>query len=341
MIKDLLGRSLGSVRISVTDRCNLRCRYCMPEDEYVWLARSSILAYEDIARLARVFAGLGITKLRLTGGEPLLRQDLPTLVRMLAGVSGITDLALTTNGLLLARQAAALRDAGLHRVTVSIDTLRPDRMQSFAKSDRHGEVLAGIAEARAVGLAPVKLNSVVVRGFNDDEIIALHDFAREQGAELRFIEYMDVGGATLWSRDAVVSRTEILSVVQDRYGVAAPVSDPDNPAAPAERFRLADGTTFGIVASTTAPFCRSCDRARLTADGRFYTCLYAQNGLDLRAPLREGASHDELAALITDSWRRRNDRGAEQRLAVPGRGALAGADQLRADPHLEMHTRGG
>ena len=341
MIRDLLDRPLGSLRISVTDRCNLRCRYCMPEDDYVWLPRTSILDYEDIERLAQVFAGLGVTKLRLTGGEPLLRQDLPTLVRMLADVRGITDLALTTNGLLLGRHASALRDAGLHRVTVSLDTLRPERMRSFAHSDRHADVMAGITAARAVGFASLKLNSVVVRGFNDDEITALLDFAREQGAEPRFIEYMDVGGATLWSKDAVVSRTEILSVIQARYGTATPLAKGDHPGAPAERFRLSDGTTFGIIASTTAPFCRACDRARLTADGRFYNCLYAVDGLDLRAALRRVSSNDELAALITNVWQRRADRGAEQRLAVPGRGALAGAAALRADPHLEMHTRGG
>lgn len=341
MIRDLLGRPLSSLRISVTDRCNLRCRYCMPEAEYTWLPRTSILSYEEVERLTRVFAGLDVTQLRLTGGEPLLRKDLATLVRMVAGVQGIRDVALTTNGLLLAPAAAALRAAGLQRVTISLDTLRPERMRDFARSDRHADVLAGIAAANAAGFAAVKLNAVIVRGYNDDEVAELLGFARSQGNEIRFIEYMDVGGATRWSRDAVVARTDILGAIAARFGPATPLPHRDRPSAPAERFRLADGTEFGIIASTTAPFCRACDRARLTADGRLYSCLYAAEGLDLREPLRRGASDDELAATITTAWRNRADRGAELRLALPERGVLAPAAQLRTDPHLEMHTRGG
>ena len=341
MIQDLLGRPLASLRISVTDRCNLRCRYCMPEDEYVWLPRSSILTYEEIERLVRTFAGLGVTRIRLTGGEPLLRQDLATLVRMVAAVPGIADVALTTNGLLLGRDAAALRAAGLRRVTVSLDTLRPERMREFARSERHGDVVAGIVTAGTAGFTRIKLNTVVVRGFNDDEVADLLEFAQAHRSEIRFIEYMDVGGATLWSREAVVPRAEILAAIAARFGAATPLTDRDRPSAPAERFQLADGTVFGVIASTTAPFCRACDRGRLTADGRFYGCLYAPRGLDLRDALRGGASDGELAALVTGAWRTRADRGAEERLAVPERGALAPAERLRADPHLEMHTRGG
>ena len=341
MIRDLLGRPLSSLRISVTDRCNLRCRYCMPEDEYTWLPRTSILTYEEVERLARVFAGLGVSQIRLTGGEPLLRKDLATLVRMIAAVPGMTDVALTTNGLLLAPAADGLRTAGLQRVTVSLDTLRPERMRDFARSDRHADVLAGIAAANTAGFAAVKLNAVIVRGYNDDEVGDLLDFARSQGNEIRFIEYMDVGGATRWSRDAVVPRAEILAAVAPRFGRPTPLPHRDRPSAPAERFRLADGTAFGIIASTTAPFCRACDRGRLTADGRFYGCLYAAQGLDLREPLRRGAGDAELAATISAAWRGRSDRGAEDRLALPVRGALAPASQLRTDPHLEMHTRGG
>lgn len=341
MILDQLGRPLASLRISVTDRCNLRCRYCMPEDEYVWLPRASILSYEEVERLVRLFAGLGVAKIRLTGGEPLLRQDLPALVSLLARVAGISDLALTTNGLLLARHAAALRAAGLGRVTVSLDTLRPERMRDFARSERHADVLTGIAAARAAGFQPLKLNAVIVRGFNDDEITDLVAFARQHESEVRFIEYMDVGGATQWTRAAVVTRAEILDVVAARFGPVTALAERGHPWAPAERFRLGDGTVFGIIASTTAPFCRTCDRARLTADGRLYGCLYAVDGLDLREPLRSGASDDELAALVTSAWRSRTDRGAEERLAVPGRGILAGPAELRADPHREMHTRGG
>src|SRR6266481_10079617 len=258
MITDRLRRPLGSLRVSVTDRCNLRCRYCMPEQEYVWLPKQSILTFEEITRLVSVFTALGVAKVRLTGGEPLLRHDLAALSRMLAGNTAIRDLAMTTNGLLLAKQAAALRQAGLGRITVSLDTLRPERMRALARSDRHADVLAGIAAARAAGF-PLKLNTVVMRGVNDDELVDLIEFARSHDAEVRFIEYMDVGGATAWSLEQVFSRSEILEVLAARYGPITPVTTGDL-SAPAERFRLSDGTTFGIVASTTAPFCRSCDR---------------------------------------------------------------------------------
>ena len=338
-LRDTLGRPLGSLRVSVTDRCNLRCRYCMPEDDYVWLPRASILTFEEIARLVGVFAGLGVDKVRLTGGEPLLRHDLPTLVAMIAGDARITDLAMTTNGLLLAKQAAALRAAGLSRVTVSLDTLRPDRMLAFAKSPRHADVVEGIAAAGQVGFEKLKLNSVVIRGFNDDELVDLIEFARAHDAEVRFIEYMDVGGATRWSMDQVVSQREMLATLGQRYGCIQPLSDDSR--APAERFRLPDGTTFGIIASTTAPFCRSCDRSRVTADGTWLLCLYAEQGVDLRDPLRRGATDEELAAVIRDGWRGRTDRGAEMRLGVQERSALYRLESLRADPHREMHTRGG
>jgi cyclic pyranopterin phosphate synthase len=341
MVRDTFSRPLGSLRVSVTDRCNLRCRYCMPEEHYVWLPKQSILTFEEIARLARVFVSLGVTKLRLTGGEPLLRHDLPTLSAMLAAIPGVQDLAMTTNGLLLAPQAAALRQAGLRRVTVSLDTLRAERMRALARSDRHADVLAGIAAARAAGFARVKLNTVVIRGVNDDELADLIEFARSQNAEVRFIEYMDVGGATGWSAEQVVSQREILETLTRRYGPIAPVSSADDPSAPAERFRLRDGTTFGIIASTTAPFCRSCDRSRLTADGTWFLCLYAEQGIDLREPLRSGASDEELRGVITQAWTARTDRGAEERLSVAQRGALYQIDALRADPRREMHTRGG
>lgn len=339
VVQDALRRPLASLRVSVTDRCNMRCRYCMPEDEYVWLPRASILTFEEIARLVRVFAGLGVRKVRLTGGEPLLRHDLATLVAMIARDARIQDLALTTNGLLLANQAADLRAAGLQRVTVSLDTLRPERMLTFAKSARHADVLAGIAAARQAGFAKIKLNSVVIRGFNEDELGDLLEFARTQNAEVRFIEYMDVGGATRWSRDQVVSQQEIVGLLTRRYGPIEPIAGDGR--APAERFRLADGTSFGIIASTTAPFCRACDRSRLTADGTWFLCLYAAQGTDLRDPLRRGATDEELAALVRKTWQARTDRGAEERLGVAERGALYRVDSLRADPHREMHTRGG
>jgi len=335
---DRLARPLRNLRISVTDRCNMRCRYCMPEDDYVWLPRESILSFEEIDRLAGVFAGLGVAKVRLTGGEPLLRHDLPKLVTLLARHPALADLALTTNGILLARHAAALAEAGLRRVTVSLDTLRPERMVEFARSARHGEVLAGIEAARAV-FRSVKLNTVVIRGYNDDEVLDLLEFARAHGLEPRFIEYMDVGGATGWSRAQVVSQPEILALVARRFGPVRPV-EPSG-WAPAERFALPDGTVFGVIASTTAPFCRTCDRGRLTADGTFLLCLYGERGLDLRELVRGGASDQEIAARVAAVWRDRTDRGAEERAALPERSILHRIESLRADPRREMHTRGG
>ena len=337
---DTLGRPLQSLRISVTDRCNMRCRYCMPEDDYVWLPRASILTFEEIARLVGMFAGLGVTTVRLTGGEPLLRRDLSTLVALLRRDPRITDLALTTNGILLADQAATLHGAGLGRVTVSCDTLRPERLAAFSRSTQHADILAGIAAARRAGFDTVKINTVVIRGFNDDELADLIEFGRTQGAELRFIEYMDVGGATQWSRDDVVSQQEMLDLLARRYGPIAPVRDAAR-SAPAARFRLPDGATFGIIASVTAPFCSTCDRSRLTADGTWFLCLYAEQGIDLRDPLRSGATDEDIAALVARSWAGRTDRGAEDRLALANRGALYQVDGLRADPHREMHTRGG
>ena len=339
MITDKLRRPLGSLRVSVTDRCNLRCRYCMPEQDYVWLPKQSILTFEEIARLVGVFTSLGVEKIRLTGGEPLLRHDLPTLTAMLAANTAVRDLALTTNGVLLARHAAPLKQAGLGRVTVSLDTLRADRMRELARTDRHADVLEGIRTARAAGFS-LKLNTVVIRGVNDDELGDLIEFARKHKAEVRFIEYMDVGGATAWSAEQVVSQREMLEVLSARYGAITPVTAGDI-SAPAERFRLPDGTTFGIVASTTAPFCRSCDRSRLTADGTWFLCLYAARGTDLREPLRKGATDAELADLIASTWRGRTDRGAEERLALVNRAPLFPVEGLRADPHREMHTRGG
>ncbi|MEO8634505.1 MAG: GTP 3',8-cyclase MoaA [Gemmatimonadales bacterium] len=340
-VRDQFARPLGSLRISVTDRCNMRCRYCMPETEYVWLPRAAILTFEETNRLAGIFAGLGVAKIRLTGGEPLLRHDLPTLIALLVRHEGFTDLALTTNGILLGAQAASLRAAGLGRVTVSLDTLKPERMASFARSNKHADVLAGIGAAGAAGFNDIKLNSVIIRGYNDDEVIDLLEFSRANGHEARFIEYMDVGGANGWSMTEVVSRRQMLALISERYGAVEPLAENATSWAPAERFRLADGTVFGIVASTTEPFCRTCDRARLTADGHFLLCLYADAGMDLRSALRDGASDAVLAGMIRSAWTARTDRGAEVRAAAPDRSALYQLGTLRADPHKEMHTRGG
>jgi GTP 3',8-cyclase len=339
MTLDALGRPLRSLRISVTDRCNLRCRYCMPEESYEWLPRNDLLTFEETARIAGVFASLGVDRVRLTGGEPLLRTNLSTLVELLAGDRRIHDLAITTNGVLLADNAAALRAAGMQRVTVSLDTLRAERFAELTRRDLHARVLRGIESLATAGFTGTKLDSVMIRGRNDDELGDLIDFGRSMSAEVRFIEYMDVGGATHWSLDQVVSRAEILSRVEERFGWIEPIAQ--QTSAPAERFRLADGTTFGIIASTTAPFCRTCDRSRLTADGLWYLCLYAPRGVDLRGPLRAGASDDEIAQIVRSVWSARRDRGAEQRAELPDRQVLVGIERLKRDPHLEMHTRGG
>ena len=336
---DTRNRPLRNLRVSVTDRCNLRCGYCMPEEEYVWLPREEILHFEEVTRLVDVFIELGVDKVRLTGGEPLLRRGLPALIRLLAARPGLRDLAITTNGVLLAEHAPALRAAGLHRVTVSLDTLRPERFAALTRRNHHAQVLEGIAAVPRAGFSGTKLDTVVIRGVNDDELADLIEFGRRVPAEVRFIEYMDVGGATRWSAEQVVSRTEMLDVLARRYGRIVPVVETSS--APADRFRLPDGTVFGIIASTTAPFCAECDRSRLTADGLWYLCLYAMRGIDLRGPLRGGASSAQLKALITGGWTARTDRGAEDRLALGERTPLVQISGLKRDPHLEMHTRGG
>jgi cyclic pyranopterin phosphate synthase len=339
-LNDLLGRPLRNLRLSVTDRCNLRCQYCMPEDDYVWLPREDVLHFEEISTLVDLFLSLGVDKIRLTGGEPLLRRDVSALVRMIAAKPGLKDLALTTNGILLADQVDALKDAGLGRLTVSLDTLRRDRFIALTRFDQLDAVREGIAAAqRAYGR--MKLDTVVMRGVNDDELVDLIEYGRSVNGEVRFIEYMDVGGASRWTPERVVSRVEMLDRLARHYGVIAPIDEPGS-AAPADRYALEDGTTFGIIASTTDPFCATCDRSRLTADGMWYLCLYATHGIDLRGPLRAGASAADLRALIAGGWQARADRGAEVRLALGERRAFVPVqDLLRKDPHLEMHTRGG
>jgi cyclic pyranopterin phosphate synthase len=336
---DRFNRPLRSLRISVTDRCNLRCQYCMPEADYLWLPRESILTFEETATVVDAFTATGVDRVRLTGGEPLLRRNLPELVEQLATKPAIVDLSLTTNGVLLRDQAAALRAAGLHRITVSLDTLSGERFRTLARFDELAAVLAGIDAASRAGFTSLKIDTVVMRGRNDDELIPLIEFGKSVGAEVRFIEYMDVGGATHWSMDAVVSREEMLSRLASVYGPIEPVDGRDS--APAERFRLQDGTTFGIIASTTEPFCAACDRSRLTADGLWLLCLYARGGLDLRRPLREGATREEIAQLITTVWSMRADRGAEERLGTAAREPFIPVAALKRDAHLEMHTRGG
>src|SRR5215813_12264798 len=323
MLLDTLGRPLRNLRLSVTDRCNLRCEYCMPEAEYQWLPREDVLHFEEISALVDVFISLGVDRLRLTGGEPLLRRDL----------------AMTSNGVLLADQIDALAGAGLRRVTVSLDTLHADRFKTLTRFDELARVHDGIAAAHRVLGRDLKIDTVVIRGVNDDELVDLIEYGKSVGGEVRFIEYMDVGGATRWSPDRVVSRLEMLARLAARYGKIAPIVE--ETSAPADRYVLQDGTTFGIISSTTEPFCRSCDRSRLTADGMWYLCLYATQGVDLRAPLRAGATADDLASLVKAGWTGRTDRGAEQRLELGERRSFVPVNSLKKDPHLEMHTRGG
>ncbi len=342
-VADLYGRPLKSLRLSVTDRCNLRCSYCMPEADYVWLPREDVLTLEEMARLTGYFADLGVDRVRLTGGEPLLRQGLSGLIRLLGQNQQIKDIALTTNGVLLTDYAEELYEAGLHRITVSLDTLRPERFHRLTRRDEHARVLEGIASVARAGFAGLKLDTVAIRGFNDDELVDLIEFGKQIQAEVRFIEYMDVGGANEWSQQKVLSRAAMLTILSLYYGTIEPL--PERGAAPAQRYLLPDGTTFGIIPSTTTPFCETCDRSRVTADGMWYHCLYASTGTDLRKPLRAGASADEMRAVIRTGWEGRRDRGAEERKALERDGlrvgGLIGIEKLREDPHLEMHARGG
>jgi GTP 3',8-cyclase len=317
---DRLGRGLRDLRISVTDRCNFRCPYCMPKEifghSYTFLPRAEILSFEEITRVVGAAASLGVTKVRLTGGEPLLRRDLEVLVAMLSEVDGITDLALTTNGALLAGKASGLRAAGLTRVTVSLDSL--DEAVFAAMNDVGvplGRVLDGIAAAVDAGIWPVKLNTVVKRGLNDDGLVELAQFAREHGLIARFIEYMDVGTTNGWRLDDVVPAAEIVR----RIDAVLPLepAEANYRGEVARRWRYRDGSgEVGVIASVTQPFCSDCTRARLSTDGKLYTCLFAGAGHDLRALLRAGASDQELREALAKIWAGRGDRYSEQRAAL-------------------------
>lgn len=311
----------------------------MPSEVYQWLPRLHILDFEELAILVEAFIRLGVNRVRLTGGEPLLRRDLDQFVALLSAMPALKDVALTTNGVLLKDRARELMDAGLDRFTVSLDTLRPDRFEKLTRRDDLHRVVEGIECVSELGMTGLKIDTVMMRGTNEDELGPLIEAGKRWGAEVRFIEYMDVGGATGWSMDKVVTRREMLSELTETYGEITPLNE--GGSAPAQRFKLPDGTVFGIIASTTEPFCSSCDRSRITADGTWYLCLYARVGLDLRALLREGATSSELHEVLTSAWRKRDDRGAEVRLNDPSRGAFVLPDELDSDPRLEMHTRGG
>ena len=315
---DRLGRPLRDLRISVTDRCNFRCVYCMPKDvfgrDYAFLERRQLLSFEEIERLAHVFVALGVEKIRLTGGEPLVRRDLERLIERLARIPGL-DLTLTTNGSLLTRKARALRDAGLRRITVSLDSLDDDVFRSMNDVDFPVErVLAGIEAAAAAGLGPVKVNMVVRRGVNEDSVLPMARYFRDSGHILRFIEYMDVGHSNGWRLDEVVPAAELVAAIDHELPLE-PV-EPNYRGEVASRWRYRDGSgEVGVIASVTQAFCRDCTRARLSADGQLFTCLFATSGHDLRSLLRGGASDAELAAAVARVWHRRADRYSEVRAA--------------------------
>ena len=332
--RDRLGRRLHDLRISVTDRCNFRCTYCMPAEvfgrDYAFLPRRQILTFEEIARLARLFVTLGVEKLRITGGEPTVRRDLPDLVRMLAVIDGVRDLTLTTNGSALLGLAGPLAEAGLRRITVSLDSLDDEVFRRMNGVDFPvGRVLDGIDAAREAGLAPIKVNMVVRRGVNEASVLPVARWARDAGLILRFIEFMDVGHTNGWRMDEVVTRAEILA----RVDAALPLEalPPNYPGEVADRFRYRDGSgEVGVIASVSEPFCGACTRARLSADGELFTCLFAARGADLKSPLRAGATDGELVERIRAVWAIRADRYSELR--------AAGTADL---PRVEMFAIGG
>ena len=303
-LMDPQGRIVRDLRISVTDRCNLRCVYCMPAEGMPWLPKDQLLSYEEITRFSRVCLDLGVNGIRLTGGEPTVRMDLPVLVRMLHDLKPDLDLSLTTNGLKLAAMADELRGAGLTRVNVSLDTLDRARFHAIARRDRLADVLAGLEAARRVGFAPIKVNAVLMRGFNDDEAVSLAAWGREHDYEVRFIEWMPLDFQHQWSREKLVPAAEILEAIGAVFPLAP--DEGTDPSAPASRYRYLDGRgTVGVIASVTRPFCGHCDRIRLTADGQIRTCLFSLREYDFRKAMRSGASDAEVAELLRAAvWRK-------------------------------------
>lgn len=323
-VSDTLGRALRDLRISVTDRCNFRCTYCMPKEvfgrDFAFLPHDQVLTFEEIERLARIFVGLGVEKLRITGGEPLVRRDLPNLIAMLAGLrrpdGGEIDLTLTTNGSALRALARPLAEAGLRRVTVSLDSLDDEVFGRMNGIDFPvAKVLDGIAAAAEAGLAPIKVNMVVRRGINEASIVPMARWARDAGLVLRFIEYMDVGHSNGWRLDEVVSAEDLIDTIAAVWPVEP--AEATYRGEVAARWRYLDGASeFGVISSVTQPFCRDCTRARVSAEGKLYTCLFAVEGHDARAILRSGASDDEVATFVRGIWGRRGDRYSELRSAA-------------------------
>jgi GTP 3',8-cyclase len=297
---DTFGRTHNNLRISVTDRCNLRCFYCMPADNVEFMPRSELLSFEEIHRIVRIAAGMGISKLRLTGGEPLVRRDLADLVRMLSAIDGIDDLGLTTNALLLEAQAEPLYAAGLRRINISLDALDPVAFKTFTRREGFEQTLAGIRAAQKAGFEPVKINAVAVRGFTESQIVPFGQFARESGLEVRFIEYMPLDASNAWERDKVLFAQEIIETLSREIAPLEPVENQDS-RAPATDFRFSDGVgRIGFISSVSQPFCQSCNRLRLTAEGKIRNCLFSLEETDLRGLLR-GGQDDEIAAAIRSS----------------------------------------
>ena len=336
MLVDSFNRPVRDLRISVTDRCNFRCSYCMPLDEYEWINKKEILTFEEITRLAALFAGLGMEKIRLTGGEPLVRQNLDQLVAKLSVIQNLKDLCLTTNGSLLAEKIEALKAAGLKRVNVSIDTLDGEKFKRMTKRGDLAKVLEGIFAAKKHGLKPIKLNAVVERGVNDDDIIPLVEFCRENGFAMRFIEYMDVGNTNNWASEKLVSKKEILATIAARFPLRE--IGRDQGSAPSVDYEFVDGAgDIGVIASVTEPFCTSCTRVRLTADGKLVTCLFSQAGHDVKKLLRSGASDEELVDFIKSIWTRRADRYSDERLQA----MRSASYDPKSHKKIEMISLGG
>jgi len=335
-LQDQLGRPLRSLRLSLTDRCNLRCHYCMPESHYDWLPQSDLLSVDQILKVVAAFHKLGVTKLRLTGGEPLLRKDIVMVVQTLRKNFPSLELAMTTNGTLLSPVANDLREAGLDRLTISLDAVNREQFTEVSGRDLFQQVIEGIEAASEANFEALKLNTVLLRhtASNVDELIHL---AKKHRAEIRFIEYMDVGGATRWSKQALVDGSAFRDELTRRFGSLQTL--PRAAGDTAQRFQLEGGPVLGFIESMTQPFCNQCDRSRITADGFWFHCLYAENGLNLKEWL--ASSTESLEARIASSWQARQIQGAYTRKTSGQQGQLFSLEELRNQPHLEMHTRGG
>ncbi len=337
LLPDAFGRPVKDLRISVTDRCNFRCVYCMPMDKYEWIERKEILSFEETARIAEIFTCLGVEKIRLTGGEPLLRRDLEKLVARLSAIPGLKDLCLTTNGSLLEEKIEALAQAGLKRINISVDTLDPQKFKLMTRRGDLSRVLDGVFAAKRYGMNPIKINAVIERGVNDNEILALVEFSREHALAMRFIEYMDVGNANNWMSQKMVSKKEILEIIGRRYPLRE--VGREQGSAPSVNYRFADGRgDLGVIASVTEPFCAGCTRVRLTADGKLVTCLFSERGHDLKRLLREGASDMDITEFIRAVWAKRTDRYSEERHAAMN---SPQGYEAKARKKIEMISLGG